>query len=56
MTPSSPGPRVNHDGTFALAALAVVLLTLAAVEVREAHRWAAARVPTVTDYYRTGRP
>jgi hypothetical protein len=50
MTPSSPGPGA-HDGAFALALLAAVLLTLAAVQVRDAHRWATAKVATISDYY-----
>jgi hypothetical protein len=55
-SPSTPGPHVNHDGAYSLAALGAILLTLAAVEVKVAHRWHTAKVATISDYYRTGRP
>jgi len=56
VTPSSPGPRAIPDWRFVLALLAFVLLTVAAADIREAHRWRAAKVDTVTDYYTRGTP
>jgi len=56
MTPASPGPHSAPDWRFSLAAIVAILLTLAVVEVREAHRWHTAKVDTISDYYTMGRP
>jgi hypothetical protein len=50
-SPSSPDHHSAPDWRFVLALLVFVLLTVAAVQVKVAHRWRAARQDTVTDYY-----
>ena len=55
-SPSSPGPHSAPDWRFVLALLAFVLLTLAAADIREAHRWRTAPRVTITAYYTRGRP
>jgi hypothetical protein len=51
MTPTTPGPHSAPDWRFSLAAFVAILLTLAVVQVREAHRWRPARQGTISDYY-----